>query len=76
MQQAAIDLCWRATQSASQMTSLALPPKNHAYFAFLSISVTRNQSEPANELWRTLIGLNLKVSHDQLSHTLDIGFLV
>jgi hypothetical protein len=59
MQQAAIDLCWRATQSVTQMRSLALPPQNDAYFAFLGILVTRNQSEPANELWRALIGMKL-----------------
>src|SRR6266404_5949966 len=48
------------------MTSLALPPQNDAYFAFLGILATRNQTEPANELWRALIAANLKFSNEQV----------
>jgi len=66
MEQAAIDLCWRATQSVSQMASLALPPQTDAYFTFLRILITRGESEPANEVWRALIALKLKFSNEQV----------
>jgi tetratricopeptide (TPR) repeat protein len=66
MEQAAIDLCWRATRSVSQMASLALPPQSDAYLTFLRILINRGESEPANELWRAMIALKLKFSNEQV----------
>ena len=66
MEQAAIDLCSAATHSVSQMASLALPPQTDAYLTFLRISMTRQESEPANQLLPAMIALKLKFSNEQV----------
>ena len=66
MAQSAIDLCWRATLSVNQTVGQALPLQADAYFTFLKILITRNQAEPANELWRSLIATKLKFSPEQV----------
>ena len=62
MARSAIDLCWRATLSVNQTVGQALPLQADPYFTFLNILITRNQPEPANELWRALIALKLNFS--------------
>ena len=66
MARSAIDLCWRATQNVNQTVAQALPLQADAYFTFLKILITRNQAEPANELWRSLIATKLKFSPEQV----------
>jgi tetratricopeptide (TPR) repeat protein len=60
--QAAIGLCWRATRSVTQVVDQALPPQPDAYFTFLEILTTQNETEPANELWRALTAQKLNFS--------------
>jgi hypothetical protein len=56
----ALDLCWRATQSVSQIVNQALPPQPARYFVFLRILTDRNEMAPANELWNALTAQKLK----------------
>ena len=57
---AALDLCWRATRNISLMVSEVLPAQPAAYFALLKLLVDDKQTAPANELWRALLGKELK----------------
>jgi tetratricopeptide (TPR) repeat protein len=57
---AALDLCWRATHSVSQVVNQALPTQPAPYFVFLTILTTRNEMASANELWHALAARNLR----------------
>jgi hypothetical protein len=57
---AALDLCWRATRSVSQIVNQALPQQPAPYFAFLGMLTARKETAPANELWQALAAQKFK----------------
>jgi len=62
---AALNLCWRATHSVTQIVSQALPPEPDPYFVLLNILTSGGQTAPANELWHALIAQKLKFTVEQ-----------
>jgi tetratricopeptide (TPR) repeat protein len=55
---AALQLCWRATEDAQQILEQALPPRPDLYLSFLRLLIYKQQVAAANNVWNHLIGLN------------------
>lgn len=54
---AALRLCWRATQSVNTMLAEAVPAGPAPYFGFLSLLTNQGQTAPAEAVWNRLAGL-------------------
>ena len=54
---AALRLCWRATQNVNTMLADAVPAAPAPYFAFLSLLTNQGQTAPAETVWNHLMNL-------------------
>lgn len=55
--QAALQVCWRATHDADELSD-ALLPKPKVYFQFLNLLVGEQETRPAKSVWSRLVALN------------------
>ena len=56
---AALGLCWRATQEVNTMLAEAVPAEPAPYFAFLSLLTDQGQTASAEAVWSRLAGLGV-----------------
>src|SRR5579864_3303073 len=54
---AALRLCWRATQNVNTMLADAVPAAPAPYFAFLNLLTNEGQTAPAETVWNHLMDL-------------------
>jgi tetratricopeptide (TPR) repeat protein len=59
---AALQLCWRATEDANQILDQALPPRPDLYLSFLRLLISKQEVAAAENVWNHLISLNQEFS--------------
>ena len=54
---AALQLCWQATNNINAILNLAVPSESNTYFALMDLLINRDEASPAAAVWRRLASL-------------------